>query len=265
MMGYRPATLLIGRMGLERPRKRVLTHVLKPHRHAPDGGYPRGEETRARIIAAAVELFGEYGWGGTSTRDIAARAGVNAPVLQYYFDSKEGLYLACMQQVIAGFWKFMGAVAEQAESVLAREASDADLIESFCQIQTQWAEVACSDQSRSWRRLLERQHADIGPAFALDVYYEGITRRMFAVIVAIVARLRNTSVENPETQIRALALGGQLAILHSMPRTTLGTLNQDSIGEKELALFKSVVREHTTVVLRSLAPARSIQPSINTR
>jgi AcrR family transcriptional regulator len=230
-----------------------------------DNGYPRGEETRARIIDAAVELFGESGFGGTSTRDIAARAGVNAPVLQYYFDSKEGLYLACMQQVIAGFWRFMGTVTERAESALARGASDPELIEAFCQIQMQWAEVASSDQSRNWRRLLERQHADIGPAFALDVYYEGITRRMFAITVAIVARLLNTSVENPETQIRALAVGGQLAILHSMPRTTLVTLKRDRIGEKELALFKSVVREHTTVVLRSFARARSTQPSINTR
>ena len=32
------------------------------HRHAIDGGYQRGEETRARIVDAALALFGEYGF-----------------------------------------------------------------------------------------------------------------------------------------------------------------------------------------------------------
>ena len=58
------------------------------HRHAIDGGYQRGEETRARIVDAALALFGEYGFDGASTRDIAERAGVNAPAIGYYFDNK---------------------------------------------------------------------------------------------------------------------------------------------------------------------------------
>jgi hypothetical protein len=57
-------------------------------RRSPQGGYARGERTRHRIIEAAIELFGEHGFGGAPTRDIAARAGVNAPALQYYFENK---------------------------------------------------------------------------------------------------------------------------------------------------------------------------------
>jgi AcrR family transcriptional regulator len=65
--------------------------ILAKHRHSVTGGYTRGEETRARIIAAAMRLFGEKGYEAASTRDIAAAAGVNAPALQYYFDKKEGV------------------------------------------------------------------------------------------------------------------------------------------------------------------------------
>ena len=108
-----------------------MTHLVK-HRYAADGGYQRGEETRSRIIAVAVELFGERGFEGVSTRDIAAQAGVNAPALPYYFDSKEGLYLACLEQVIANFWAFMGDIVEQAESTLVDHASDTAIIETFC-------------------------------------------------------------------------------------------------------------------------------------
>lgn len=233
-----------------------MTHLVK-HRYAADGGYQRGEETRSRIIAVAVELFGERGFEGVSTRDIAAQAGVNAPALPYYFDSKEGLYLACLEQVIANFWAFMGDIVEQAESTLVDHASDIAIIETFCSVQMRLAELACDDPSRRWRRLLERQQADVGPSFALQTYSEGITQRLFAVMVAVVARLLRTSTQNPETQVRTLILGGQLTVLQSMQRTTLTVLKRDYIGAKELALFKSVVREHTTVVLRSITATRA--------
>ena len=61
------------------------------HRHSVEGGYARGEETRARIVTAALRLFGQRGFDGASTRDIATAAAVNAPALQYYFDNKEGV------------------------------------------------------------------------------------------------------------------------------------------------------------------------------
>src|SRR6185312_1309491 len=70
---------------------------VKRLRRPPAGGYARGDETRERIIDAAVKLFGERGFAAASTRDIATAAGVNAPALQYYFENKEGLYQACAE------------------------------------------------------------------------------------------------------------------------------------------------------------------------
>ncbi len=64
---------------------------IKRLRRPSAGGYARGDETRLRIIEAAIESFGEHGFEAASTRDIAARAGVNAPALQYYFENKEGV------------------------------------------------------------------------------------------------------------------------------------------------------------------------------
>ena len=51
----------------------------KKLRRTSASGYARGDETRQRIIEAAIELFGEYGFAGASTRDIAAKAGAFTP------------------------------------------------------------------------------------------------------------------------------------------------------------------------------------------
>src|SRR5579864_5433749 len=53
---------------------------------------PSADATRERIVAAALDLFSEQSFDGATTRDIAARAGVTQPLLNYHFSSKEELW-----------------------------------------------------------------------------------------------------------------------------------------------------------------------------
>lgn len=48
-------------------------------------------ETKNKIIRAAEQLFSEKGFDGTSVNEIAEKAGVNKPLIYYYFKSKDGL------------------------------------------------------------------------------------------------------------------------------------------------------------------------------
>lgn len=50
-------------------------------------------ETRDKIIEAARILFADLGYDGTSVREIAKAAEVNVASVNYYFTSKENLYL----------------------------------------------------------------------------------------------------------------------------------------------------------------------------
>ncbi|MFT3932056.1 MAG: TetR family transcriptional regulator [Chitinophagaceae bacterium] len=49
-------------------------------------------DKKEHIINHAIELFAEKGFEGTSVRDLAARAGVNVAMVNYYFGSKEKLF-----------------------------------------------------------------------------------------------------------------------------------------------------------------------------
>ncbi|ACZ89916.1 TetR/AcrR family transcriptional regulator [Streptosporangium roseum] len=49
------------------------------------------EQTRERILRAAVEEFGAKGYAGARTAGIAARAGVNQQLISYHFGGKQGL------------------------------------------------------------------------------------------------------------------------------------------------------------------------------
>lgn len=55
--------------------------------------------TKARILAAAEEIFASKGFEGASTREIAAAAGVNISSLHYHWESKETLYFAVFEDI----------------------------------------------------------------------------------------------------------------------------------------------------------------------
>jgi len=59
---------------------------------------PKSEETRARILAAALEAFHSQGFDQTTMRDIAQSAGVATGAAYYYFDSKDAIVLAFYDQ-----------------------------------------------------------------------------------------------------------------------------------------------------------------------
>ncbi|MGH8518008.1 MAG: TetR/AcrR family transcriptional regulator, partial [Panacagrimonas sp.] len=70
---------------------------------APAGRRAKVEDVRGRILEAALECFGAFGFAGTSTRAVADRAGTSHPLLIYHFQSKEQLWLTTMQDVIGRY------------------------------------------------------------------------------------------------------------------------------------------------------------------
>lgn len=59
-----------------------------------DARVARGEETRAKILAAALALFRRHGYAQTTMRQVAESAGVALGGAYHYFPSKEAIVLA---------------------------------------------------------------------------------------------------------------------------------------------------------------------------
>jgi AcrR family transcriptional regulator len=75
-----------------RPRAWLVRTVSMPKAE------PKSDETRRRILAAAMDLFRSRGFEQTTMREIAHEAGVALGSAYYYFASKEALVMAFYQQ-----------------------------------------------------------------------------------------------------------------------------------------------------------------------
>jgi len=232
------------------------------HRHPEGAGYARGEDTRARIVAAALKLFGERGFEAASTRDIATAAGVNAPALRYYFDNKEGVYLACAEHIASHVWEYLSQVVAHAEHVLAENESHDALIDAFCAIQERVVDFMFKSQnSTEWQLFIAHGQGGQGPLAGFQIINDRLNEPVSSVTNAIVGRLMNRPANDDETRIRSMALSGQLAVFQMMRRTALIALNWDEVDAQRLELIKRVVIEHTRAVLRAIiADASSTLP-----
>lgn len=62
------------------------------------GGYLKGRIRREDILTAAVAVYGEAGYHGSSLREVAKRAGITHAGLLYYFPTKEALLAAVLER-----------------------------------------------------------------------------------------------------------------------------------------------------------------------
>jgi AcrR family transcriptional regulator len=60
---------------------------------------PPHEDSRTRVLEAALDLFAERGFAATSTRELSERLGFTKAALYYYFKTKDDLLAALIQPV----------------------------------------------------------------------------------------------------------------------------------------------------------------------
>ncbi|MFF3665875.1 TetR/AcrR family transcriptional regulator [Microtetraspora malaysiensis] len=74
-----------------------MSDVKRPNKRAQKAG-----ETRRRILAAALELFVQDGYGATNLQDVADKAGVAVQTIYFVFGNKRALLKELVDVTIAG-------------------------------------------------------------------------------------------------------------------------------------------------------------------
>ena len=229
-------------------RTRSIANASKRRRPA-QGGYARGEETRARIVAAALEVFGVHGFGGASTRMLAEKAGVTLPALHYYFDSKEGAYLACAEHIAERMRVHLGAATGQIEKLLVQpQTSPARLLAALLGFLDQLTDLFLGEHElEKWVQFLIREQAQ--PTKAFDILFERMMRRVLAACTALVARLLGRPETDKEVAVRTLALIGQIIFFRTAREAALRVLNWRDFQDNRRAIVKRALRTQITAGL----------------
>ena len=234
----------------------------QPHRRPAKGGYPRGDETRERVIRVATGLFARHGFDGVSTRAIASAAGVNAPALQYYFDSKRGLYRACAEAIMTSIWSRLRPRVEEVERQLAENQADGELIASYCRLQDCLVDSFFTEEEGLSVEPMLRHEAtgagatEAGVTDARDLMRINVSLRLFDMFKMLMGHILGSAPDSLEIGLHAFAVSGLFMVFNLDGTRIRDALDWAPSDEAALTLLKSILREQATTLLTGLATAR---------
>lgn len=201
---------------------------------------PQG--TQADLIDAALRLFGQKGFAGTSTREIATAARTNVASIAYHFGGKDGLRRACGAEVA----RRVGAVlaGPAAPPAVSPEAA-AERMETI--LRAMAAFVLTSGEADPILPFMLRELAETGPV--LDAVYETMMEPAHRRFCALWAAATGQEAESQRTRLVVFSLIGQLLyfrigrpiVARRMGWETLGPAEAETIADLLAANLRSLL------------------------
>jgi TetR/AcrR family transcriptional regulator len=158
--------------------------------------------TQQKLLDAAIEAFSENGFKGTSTRDIAERAGVHHPLITYHFKNKDQLWRASADHIFGAFTQTLADSVQEHRSMCPKARMSA-----LIHIYVQYAK-----QHPALHKVMIQEASYPNPR--LDWLIEAHLKPLFDATFGMIEKLQELGV----------APAGNPAILFSMIRLCSGGL-----------------------------------------
>lgn len=210
---------------------------------------PKGDASRLHILKSSLNVFGQYGYDGATTRVLANAAGVQLGAFQYYFGGKKGLYLAVADFVAELISAELADTLASAAAVLdKRDAGQADLYHALMDILETFAlRVMAKDDSRMIARFIVREQMDATEAF--DHLYQGSMKQLLSACQRLMGRILAKPESSNEIKIRTIAIIGQITIFETSRAMVIRNLNWKTIRKTEIDQIRSVIHRQTAALL----------------
>lgn len=188
--------------------------------------------TQQKLLDAAIEAFSENGFQGTSTRDIAERAGVHHPLITYHFKNKDQLWRAAADQIFKEFGKLLAKALGESTETDAKSRFTA-MIRAF---------VLHAHQQPAVHKIIVQESGRKNPR--MDWLVERHLRPFFEATVPQIEALQRRGVApagNPAMLYHMIRLsaGGMLAMGHMLRGTS--DIDVDSTQTRD-ELVEMIVR-----------------------
>lgn len=210
----------------------------------------RGDSTRIALIHAGLELFGEYGFKGTTTRMLCDHAGANISAIPYYFDSKKGLYLAVMEHIVARMQERFGKVRESMARLFEDNTTPSrdEALQAIQRMMRTLAELFVeSEEPKAWVQLIVREQAS--PTEAFDIIYQGQMVHIQRLMTSLIAICTGLEKDSDEVRLRNHALIGQVLIFTVSRESLLRHLGVEKLQPDHIDTIYKILLAHTEACL----------------
>jgi AcrR family transcriptional regulator len=206
----------------------------------------RGAETRQRLVEAALDVFGRYGFEGATTRQIAREAKANLAAIVYHFGSKEALHVAVAEHIAQRIAVLVGpslafaAAPDATATPAAARAALTRLLETYADV------ILGEQEAERWAKFIVREQMQ--PTAAFDVIYSYMGGA-HGVGARLVGAATGRSPDDEPVKLAVLTLMGQIMVFRVARELVLRRTGWRTIGEEQRAAIKRVVVAETNAIL----------------
>ena len=212
----------------------------------------RTPKAKERLLEAGIDVFGQFGFNGATTRMIAQAAEVNISAIPYYFNGKEGLYHAVVEhicnivqlQIRSG----LESIEERFKTSVVTPQEALGLLETLMSKMIDF--MLGSDQAPRFMRIILREQLD--PSAAYEIIYSQIMAPVNTAVAKIVTAVTPVESER-EARLRALMIMGQILVFRVAREAIVRILDLNGYSPQETAEIKKMIFEQTQAALNGLA------------
>ena len=202
------------------------------------------DPTRAKLIAAAGEVFADVGFHSATVREICTRAGANVAAVNYHFRDKLGLYTEVLRESICAT---QGEVMQQA---ISKAKTPEEALRLFV---TGILGRMYAEDRPAWNvRIMAHEIAQ--PTPALSHVIEEVMRPRYNLLRGVIAKILHLPADHATTRLCAHSVIGQVVhYVHGRPVIGLLWPALDLKNTKDRQLVADHITDFTLRNLHALA------------
>jgi len=201
-------------------------------------------DKKTEILVAARKLFAEFGFEGTSTRQIAKESGANMAMINYYFGSKEGVFLEIMEDKISGFKTQLNQIND--EQIPAKE--------KLLKVVDQYATRIFSNIG--FHKMMHRELSLTQRPEMFSQIRDAMTRNRTVIENIIEKGIADGSFRKVDVRMSIATIMGTISLLANQPTKVEDNIDMNNDKEREV-LRKRMVAHLQDFIITHLAKPRN--------
>lgn len=191
--------------------------------------------TRTSLIGAGLHLFGQKGYEGTSTRELAGLAKTNIASINYHFGGKAGLRSACATAVTKRVSEVLdgAGVLQAPETAQAATGQIERLVRALVEL------IVGTPESQDMVAFMLREIT--GPGRIAETVYASFVEPRHKALCSLWATATGRDADDDEVKLAVFALIGQIVYFRIASAFVLRRMSWDVIGPGETRKVAAIV------------------------
>ncbi|MDC3415779.1 forespore capture DNA-binding protein RefZ [Aquibacillus salsiterrae] len=206
-------------------------------------------ETKQKVMDAACKLFFAKGYHGTSVRDIAKKASVNVSLINYYFNSKQGLLEAAVVHYYEEYLKALDGLIHQEDDL-----KPIDQLKKMVRVIIQYKQ-----EHYQFTCFIQRE-LTLDSIFVREMMVTYLAKENYIISKAFNAALEGTKHNNIDRELLLLQLKGLLSTPYLAPNEWRNKVIWDQSHEFFITKYSQSIQKWLDYVTEEIQQKNSSSP-----